>query len=229
MKKISYWAVAHPVYARIIIVTGHLILMAKAIAIGCWLDLLGVATSGKVPTLVMILFVVVYLLYLTGTTWRRYFSFWARKSADFLLIVLHFAALITYSNHLCSKAHRTHLQDVYSTNPTFQLVSNRTYETPFQEISPKQVKKQNRLILAGGMALWLKILLITLAVLVGLWLAAIIALLGCSIACSGNEALGTVVVILGWAGIIFSSFLFIRYIVRTPTKEKVKKAENATN
>ena len=57
-----------------------------------------------------------------------------------------------------------------------------------------------------------KIALLILTILVAAGLIYLFLVLGCSIACSGSEALAWVVIILGPAAVIFGAIKLIRHI-----------------
>lgn len=66
----------------------------------------------------------------------------------------------------------------------------------------------------------LKTLLTLLTVLGAIALGMLVAGLACSLSCNGNELAGTVVLIVGWAGIIILSFFVIKKILDKESRPK---------
>jgi hypothetical protein len=219
MKKIAFWAAANPAYARLIIGCAHILLIINAL----WLGLCLYALEVRVPTALTgglaLLFAAAFLLYPQKAT--RYYTFLWRKTADFVLIATHVWALSGYANAYCFFQDRMQLEIERTT--AFMPVATRTYPAESPSFS-KQVKSLRHLLRqikteAKPMALGVKILLISLTVLASLWLVLLITLLACNIACSGYEGLATVMLILGWAGVVFLAVWLIRLIAKRPAKQ----------
>ena len=57
-----------------------------------------------------------------------------------------------------------------------------------------------------------KVLLTILTVALAFGLGVLVVALACSVSCNGNETLGAIILIIGWAGILFLAFYFIKKI-----------------
>ncbi|MEM8888006.1 MAG: hypothetical protein AAGD28_08470 [Bacteroidota bacterium] len=60
-----------------------------------------------------------------------------------------------------------------------------------------------------------KVLLTILTVALAFGLGILVVALACSVSCNGNETLGAIILIIGWAGILFLAFYFIKKIFST--------------
>ncbi|MCS7017517.1 MAG: hypothetical protein RMJ87_04920 [Cytophagales bacterium] len=238
MKQISFWAAAHPAIARFLIGFSHIFLMMNAL----WLGFLLYATDVAVPPTLTIglamLFTIVYWCYPTKYYMAKFYTFAWRKTADALLVASHVFALSGYFNARCFWEEKQEYLAA-SHRVSFIQVANRAYEhvtsQPFVVAQVKQWRKVMRATLRTfkeeikPIALGLKVLLIALSVLASLWLVLLITLLACHIACSGYEGLATVMLILGWAGVVFLAIWLIRLISRHPTKRKENAVAPQTN
>jgi len=91
------------------------------------------------------------------------------------------------------------------------------------KVAIKKFKKDRRTNRAKGFSVGIQILLIILSVFVAFIAFTVVALLGCSVACSGSEGLGTAIILLGIAGIGVGLFFVIRNIIRNGENYKGKK------
>lgn len=232
MKKISFWAAAHPALARAVIGCGHILLIINALWLGFLLYAFEVKVSAALTWGLALLFAAAFLLYPEKGT--KYYAFFWRKTADFVLIITHFFALSGYFNdYLFSedKIRRLAAQNTVLFVPAANRVREIPDRLPDFFDQARQLRKERRaalLLLREEIKpispAW-KILLIALTVSAAVWIALLVTLLGCHIVCSGYEGLGSAIMILGWVGAVFLAFWLIRLIVRRPTKRKQKPVE----
>jgi hypothetical protein len=239
MKKLSSWAKTHKWPARIIIVTGFILLILLGIITGQLLrDLLV-----DLPRAVLFLFIGIYLacalLYPVkkpgafGGVKQR--SYRRQKTCDLLLAGSTFLMVVFLSNKQTLFPGSTSMAaPVTATLSTLPGDSATRSYKPIKEFSAsmkdgngkmlrwkerkKMLKEQIRAIKhsnepsPGG-----KTALIVLSILIALGLIALLAALSCNISCSGSAGLAILVMVLGTGLVIF---LLIRIVQRLTGKRK---------
>lgn len=239
MKKLSFWARTHIWPARIIIVTGLILLILLGILTGqLFRDLLV-----DLPQAVLFLFICMYLagalLYPVKRQGAcvavKQRSYWRQKSCDLLLAGSTFLMVVFLSNkQTLFPGSISMAAPVTATASSLPGDSSMRSYKPIKEFSAsmkdgngkmlkwkerkKMLKEQIRAIKhskepsPGG-----KTALIILSILIALGLIALLAALSCSISCSGSAGLAILVMVLGTGLVIF---LLIRIVQRLTGKRK---------
>lgn len=230
MKSISFWGRDHKIAARVIIVLCYCILNISGLFLG---DILHSIAGSFNPALLLIPLLITiagFLFYPDKRNKDAYKNFyWQQKANDLLLISATFLFLVFAGNAV-----------------------NRNYEwgTPVsaaQIIPPAgnknyigNQKRANRLkadenTVVHPLKTWRKTFkslrkknkaLLIIAVILGAGLLSyVVAGLSCGIMCSGSEALGTIVLIVGLTGIVYAAVGLIQRIThgkRVENREPVK-------
>ena len=241
MKKLSKWAKANPKSARIIIVCAHLFGGINACLLGLLLFVFDWEVSSWALVIMANLFFLAYLFYpkknQKGILFKSAYT--RRKTHDFSLVICAAVVLAFGGNQFLAS-------DDFNDNPTAEATAEfmtyRTYSEGLTSKSGKQnltnrarlktmrkqikqefrtLKKEFKKQKEQGDQTGLKILLIVLTVAVILFLGYVIAGLSCSLSCSGQGGLATVVLLLGWAGLVWLGIFTIKTILRKLGKQKV--------
>jgi len=229
MKSISFWGRDHKIAARIIIGLCYIILNIAGLVLG---DLLHSIWGNFNIALLLIpiaMTITGYVLYPNKKYKDSYRNFYVRqKGNDFLLITATFLFLVFAGN----SANRsfdfvTPVSAAIAIRPA-ESINNiakekRAHYPGFSKKALRQQLKAWRYAYrtAGNGN---KTLLIVAVIAGALVLFIFLAALSCNISCSGNEALGTTVLLLGIAGIAYGATKIIQRITRGP---KVKKEDPA--
>ena len=228
MKKLSYWAKAHPVSARIIIAICHVLVIPNAICLGILLFLFDCGDTRWLLVIIANLFFILFILYpdkLSNSGVFRY-SYARQKFHDFGLVVCGSLVLALGVNNFFTQGHNDRS---FAQQPKAEFIVYQTQNKDHEKEKPrikqrlKQLKKQIRQEVhiikktlkkqdRNGQSTAVKILLTLLTVAVALFLGYVVAALGCSLACSGADALALVVWLLGWGGIIWLGVIVIKRI-----------------
>jgi len=170
------------------------------------------------------------------------YTYRKQKSLDFLIFVCGGLLVMYLGNQRATKVFaETHVQlnmsqaeDIHHDTKLVHLaVSSPTgsAEKPSGTFSRKELRKQLKIQIKqvkkvikaeikhlkeqrkkGERGTGINVLLSILAVAVALGLGTLVAALACSLSCNGNELAGTVVLIIGWAGILTLLFFVIKKI-----------------
>ena len=233
MKKYSRWAKHHPKSARIIIAVSHVLAVLNAFVLGLFLYFNNWGEARWLLILLANLFFLAYIFYpqKNQQTQSSRSSFYVRqKIHDFTLVVSYSFVLVlgvnnflTPSTHEYTSAHPAKAQFTANYISADHSKANRKKLRSAAKTQIKQVKKQIRYEFQElkkeykkqtGDKVGLKVLLIFLTVVVALALGALVAALACDLSCSGQEGLATVVLILGWGGIIWGGIIAVKNILR---------------
>jgi len=115
--------------------------------------------------------------------------------------------------HLTSSVHPENLEEVPSSLSPREL--RKQVKRQFKELRKlikselKDLKERRK---KGERGTGEKVLLTILTVALAFGLGVLVVALACSVSCNGNETLGAVILIIGWAGILFLAFYFIKKI-----------------
>ena len=238
MKKLSFWASNNPVKARLFIAFAHILGAVNTIILGVMFYLWDVGTAFWPMFFLGNVFLLAYVLYpgrKDQNRWFRY-SFVRQKVHDFTLVFSAIFTLALFINNFLALPQPTPspvtgeaMMIVHHNTPEVKTKKNLKAEfrakakkvRKSMRAEFKQLKKDWKKARKDSREGWKKGLLIALTVLVALALAWVIAALSCSIACSGNEALALVVLVVGWGGLVYAGFLLIRRILRGPPAKTI--------
>lgn len=223
MKRISFWASKHKMPTRIFIVLAYIPLNFLAIYLGSLLAESNFFFSPSFIYSVFILFITTVFLY------NNRFSYYKRKLADFTLGLLTFLGICYYGNQVSNQtpvfpfsgltvavslSNHSKLKETKEANPFKEKISKKEF---------KNLKKNIREQKENGSGK--NVLLIVLTILLALGLLYLLAILSCSIACNGSEALAWIVLLFGTFGIVFLTFRIIRRIKKDSHSPLLKKDE----
>ncbi|HSU50254.1 MAG TPA: hypothetical protein VLJ41_06685 [Segetibacter sp.] len=215
MIQISFWAKQHQLFARTILAVSHLILFVMAVSVAMLLDQVHIHLSFSLALVSLVAMVVSWFLYSNKKPSKEHFkvSYYKRKGCE---LVFLWASLVL----ICFMFNKNERVSYFSTYQVLNgsFVSGKTAkgEVSSNIVSPKkELRKQFKELMkelkksrrAGGKA-WLTVLVL----LGGIALSFLVLGLSCNISCSGNETLGTVVLIGGLAVVILLMVLLIRSI-----------------
>lgn len=229
MRKLSLWAKHYPVYARIVIVISHCILIWIGYFLGMQLTQSGIELSSLWIYFLMIVFFVTAFVYPSNHARKNYIK---RKLCDFIITFCSFFLTICLVNELNKPF--TMYQTAQATSrivpSPYKYGEAKTLLEQFQngektKFTPKErriIKKEFKYQLgqyakakitgnkdAQGQAA--AILLVCIAA-VGLFI--LVSALACNIACNGSEVAAWIVFLLGTAAIVLGAVAIIRNIKR---------------
>ncbi|MDW3647881.1 MAG: phage holin family protein [Bacteroidia bacterium] len=117
------------------------------------------------------------------------------------------------SIHFTSSVHPKNLEEAPSSLTPKEL--RKQMKKQFKELR-KLIKTELKDLKArrkkGETGTGAKVLLTILTIALAIGLGMLVVALACSVSCNGNETLGAVILIIGWAGILFLAFYFIKRI-----------------
>jgi ABC-type multidrug transport system fused ATPase/permease subunit len=242
-KAISYWGKDHPTLTRLILILLNGILCILALALGLLAFLYEVEIPGSVKYILAGLAVLSLLIYPSKYANIHFikYSYWRRKRMDFILSFLGFLLLATLFNGFLSEASKLNQEPAYAQQVVYKP---KTFKEKWKQkvngfpmvkeyrAFKKQIKQEARLLQKElkvsnqNDESW-KAIVLTLLILIGAYLAgSLIALLACSLACNGSEALALIVLVFGWLAVIYLGFIGIRASFRRYNKKQVKKEKS---
>ncbi len=243
-RAISYWGKDHPALTRLILILLNAILCILGMALGLLAFLYEVEIPGSVKYILAGLAVFSLLIYPSKYAKIHFikYSFWQRKRMDFILSFLGFLLLATLFNGFLSGAPKLNEEPAYAQQVVYKPKTFKEKWKQKVDVFPmvkeyrafkKQIKKEARLLQKEFKAsnqneeLW-KAIVLTLLILIGAFvIGAFIGALSCSLACNGSEALALIVLVFGWLGVIYLSFIGIRASFRRYNKKQGKKQKAA--
>lgn len=240
MKRLSRWAKHNPVKSRVIIAFSHIIVMLSAFGLGALLFTLDWGYAQWPLAILTSVFSVAYILYPQKGRKSGLFRYsYARQKCHDFTLVVSYALLISvgFNNFLLLNDQGS---DAGAGQP--HLVVTKQGSIPPSYATPgEKLKNYNRLLHYGkkeashlrkqlksrfrefkkelrhqgkqrGTAENIFAILLILALVV--FLGLLIGLLACNVACSGNEGLAWVILIVGWLGVITLGVFLIRRVVK---------------
>lgn len=225
--QLSHWAAAHPRQARTLLAIAHTVVIFGAFKIGKWLYFL---EFGYLYWPVPVFSALFFLLYMTYPK-SGAATYWRRKSYDLLLPVLSSVVIVFgYNNFLSGDttglAGAPQAQFVNRDQPAVLTPSAEGGEAFALKKQVRQARQQIRQAAKRAKQHWkqrqaetsvgLKIFFTFLAAAAMFIAFLVIALMSCSLSCSGQEGAAAVVLILGIIGIAVGGFFLIRGIWRRP-------------
>lgn len=222
MKQFSFWASSHKWQSWIIIIFLHFLTTFLAIFLGNALFFEGYTLSMNWVIMFIVLALASLLLYPIQGFKSGIFkpTYLKRKSYETLVMFSGCMIILIMSNSLTS----TTISEHTSQNTPQAL---RTILIPHnQKLSTKAkiknwFKQKNKKFTKRFTKFWdkqnnkKKVLYLLLAVLLGMVAMGIVGLLACSLSCSGAEALGGIVGLLGVATVIALFIVVVRKILKT--------------
>lgn len=210
MKQISYWARSHKTAARIILILLYIPLNIAGLVTGYLLQETGITLTANFIYTLCILVLAVYFFYPAKATYYK------RKIFEGVIITCTYLMICFYGNQLSNPAQVFPFSN--STQAVSYTINHRVIQPvsndPGKTLTKKELRKELKQSLQQKkeMAKGWKIALIILSILVAAGVIYLFLVLGCSIACSGSEALAIVVVLLGSAATIFGLIKLINLI-----------------
>lgn len=228
MRKLSYWSRDHKQLARILIVTGYLILNVTGLFLGDLVHSISGTFNYAFILIPIILTMVGYFFYPDNKNKNSYRNFYStQKLNDGFLIMATFLFLVFAGNKLNESTRWSQSVSALSIHyPTAKnSVQNKTVNTKPQS-GTKAYKTFKQRLKALRKAYkestkTEKILMIIGVVLLAGLAGSGVAALSCNLSCSGNEALAIVVLIIGIGGIIYGGYKLIQKITGGGKKTKV--------
>jgi hypothetical protein len=230
MKSLSFWARDHKIAARIIIALCYVILNITGLFLG---DLI-YSVSGTFNVALLLIPVIMtitgYIFYPKKKYKDSYQNFYVRQKAnDFILITATFLFVVFAGNSVNRNFDLGNPVSASIIKRPAQNTQNIAKEkrSHYPRFSKKNLRQQLKAwrysyrTAGDDKKSFLTVLVIAGAIIVFFFVAA----LSCNISCSGNEALGTTVLILGIAGIAYGATKLIQRITRGPKAKKEKPAE----
>lgn len=242
MRALAYWAHDHPRSAQLIIGICHLLLALTAILSGVLYYVLGLHDL-EIPLLIATnLFFILYFFYPVGSIGRGKgrTNLVRRKLYDFGLVYCTWIVIcLGLGSSLAGSTDNVRPDSVGQAIPIvhkskqFEKKSSlkNWWSSVKNKISKVRTKIKTNLHLLkmafsrennGGLAVlkfFLVVLTLTTAWFLGYW----IAVLSCSLSCSGQHGLAWTVLFLGWGSIIWLGFIAIKAIFRMKPKEELNE------
>lgn len=248
MKKISFWAKAHVLQARLLIIISFSLLTCLGIITGVLLKDTGATFSPGTILAVVLLYVAGLVAYPSKATKRKkknsVFFYRRQKTCDYLLAASTFCMIVFVSNR--PGILFNYSSAVNATVPAMVELPKDSTVKAYKSIAAfnssmkdangnmlkwkekkKLLKEQIRAIKKDSdMSKGSKTGLIILCVLVALGLLYLVAALACSLSCNGSEG-AAILVTIGGAGLI-ALLLVVTIRAILGKKKKPKQAEKDT-
>ena len=234
MKQVSFWALQHKFPAQIIIIICYLFLNIIGWITGDLLFSLNIILSSVFFYFIAIFVITTVLIYPKKKTKSSYkHSYTRRKIADVLLITATFLFIIYSSNSLNQHQSLNPLNSVFgisvikpNTSKTVHIENTLSRKKGFHGSKKDYRKKLHSIVKAvrkkyKDSSPAQKVILIILLIVVAIFLIFLISALACNIICSGAEALGYIVLVVGIAGVIFGLIKLIQRVKRGPPQKKM--------
>ncbi len=243
-KAISFWGKNNLALTRLILILLNGILCSLAVILG----LLAFLYDVEIPIIVKyslaglaVLALAIYPSKYAHFNFIKY-TFWNRKKMDFALSILGFLLMASVFNHFLYKDFVGNQTEGYAQLVVHQVKTPKEKLKTIMDNIPmlqeyralkQKIRKEARLLkkelkkTEESNETW-KAILLTLIILLGAFLAgALIGALSCSLACNGSEALALIVLVLGWGGVLYLSFIGIRASFRRYNNKQVTNQKSA--
>ena len=233
MKRVSLWALHHKVLARVIIVVSYLILNVIGFICGDLFFSLHIILTPVFFYITSALVIITFLVYPKKKKNKTFKTLYARqKIADVLLISATFLFIVYSWNSYNYGRSVNPLNPVFAVsvatanNSKVAKIDNSLSKKKIDHASKKSYKKYVRSIVRAVRKKYKdstpgqKVLYISLLVIAAILAIFLISALACNIICSGAEALGYLILILGIGGVIFGLVKLIQRVKRGPPQKK---------
>ena len=244
MRKISFWGRANKWNARLITITGTILLVLLGIATGSLLNDLAVHMPPATLTLLIIIYFVGVFLYPSKQNKNKDCRFYQKqKTCDAILAASTFllTAFIANNNFrdiqfisgLQASTIAKPILPADSTVKKYKSITafsaslkNENGEPLKWKEKKKLLKEQVRAIKkAEGLSKSGETILVILSVIAALGLLYVVAALACGISCNGSAAGAIVVGVLGTAVVVFLLIRVIRSINRKKRKNQLQPSD----
>ena len=248
MKKISLWASFNIGLSRLLIIFCHLLLVVLAIIIGFLSYNLNIVLPTWMLQTTFVLFTLAGLYYPVKNAYGKWSkNYYFRKSLDFVLVFMGFAMTTIGFNQFCHEPVflKTEAKEINIPRAEFMVNASsgitkgnakvglfpkfKKAKREFKKNLKAKIKAARKAIRTNQpktISVGMQIFLIIVSIFVAFLALFAVALIGCSVACSGAEGLGTAIIILGLLGIGVGLFFVIRSIIRKGEKYQSKKGNN---
>lgn len=225
MKQLSYWAKAHPVLARILILILHVPFAIGSFLIGVYLYLRQVDLPGNFLLATLLFFLGLSLMY-PGKWYKKVLvkrTFRNQKIFDAAILAVSFCVMLFIGNTF-PESGTTQVQGYQAVPIVEKSMPKSRKETRQERRNLRQQWRQWKQDLvdlrkeyeesgaaeAGNLApLWI---VLTCIGFVLAWF--VLVFLACAISCNGMEALGAIIMIGGSLGLVFLLIISIRAILK---------------
>lgn len=231
MKRISYWAAAHPIQSRWLIAGVDTILVLLAMICAGFLYLFDATAPAWILIALVQVFFLTFIFYPKRTVQKGWFkyAYTRHKVHDFTLILSCFLVLMLgtlaslNTDDLALNKTKAQAQLINytqgldltnSAKKTRKIGKWKQFKQVRQNFKQelKQLKKtfkQQEVVQRD----WVKVLLILLTVLLVFGLGALVAALSCSVSCNGMGGLAVMILVVGWGALIWLGIIAIKKIV----------------
>lgn len=233
MKQLSFWAKNNRYLSWVLIAALHVFLIYLAVYASVVLFLEDIVLPFNIWYASLGIAIAIYFFYPIKNVQKGWFkpTFFKRKGLDFTIVLASFFMILTLFNQLTLVNHQesripateAQAQNVILAPKAEKEVKNNRVKRWLKKRHQKRaerIKKHWEKFTDGQ-----KVGLIILTLLVGLIAAYGVALLGCSLACSGSEVLGNIVFIGGWAAILIGVIVIIRNILKHKSTPEPKSSD----
>lgn len=230
MKKLSFWASNNKWKSWVLIAFFYYLLIVAAMFLANAAFFAGVSLNLYWLFATIGIITIIFGFYPLKNT--KAYTFKNRKRADFALVISGFFLTFSLFNVMISEYEvQPSRTNPYAVQTILKPTADFEQESTLTKLR-KRLKRRSYQRTQQFKAFWkaqnegTQALLIILTILVAVLLFFGVTALGCAVACSGSEALGAAIFIVGYAGIIIGSIFAIRAIVRKGKKSKKPKTDN---
>lgn len=213
---LSVWASKNILKARLLLGLGHFVLAALALSVGAGLG----TVSGNISVVlqVVLLLAATFIAFLYQSQNRKNTQTWTRrKKLEGGLLACGILLLILAGNGIREK------QPVLAI-PAAQALT-RTEAPVKQATTVKLIRKAFRKYVDWSLTTKILVAILLFAAAVGVGL--LIVSFSCSLACSGYQTLGALLLIMGSAGIIIGWGFLYAWLFRGKAKQEARDARRA--
>ncbi len=230
MKRVSFWALHHKGWARILIVISYFFLNFIGLICGDLLYSINIQLTPPFFYITTSVVLFTFLIYPGRKTNKQYKKIYIRqKISDVLLLTATFLFIVYSSNSYNYGRSLNPLNSAFG-SLIIPVVSNKDNDHLLKynksQLSKNVNKKQLRSLIKSVRKKYKdstkteKTIYIILAILAAFGAILLIGALSCNIACAGSEALAYIILLLGIGGVIFGLVKLIQSIKRGPTQKK---------
>ena len=219
MKKLSFWAKNHKWQSWFIITFSYLLLIYLAVFLANVAFVAGLSLNLYSIFAIIGIAVLLFEFYPLKNT--QFYTYKNRKRADLALVTTGFLLVFSLFNTMITEYEPAST----TTNPYARQTILKSSASSFENDSKftkvrKRIKRKSYQRTQQFKKIWqdrsqaVQVLLIFSTILLTLVLGYLIAILACSLSCSGSGIAALIVLILGWSGIIVGAILLIRRIIK---------------
>lgn len=228
MKRISYWAKNNVVKARILIVIAEVMLFVFAVSLGILLMRIDVYLPLLIAIISFLLLIMAIIFYPSKEMRRKLRAklYTRQKTCDISIAVSVFMLVCFTINrekiiewNVYTPLHGTYIsfKELKEGAPAKKTVSKKQARKELRALR-KNLRKDKDAFTA---------LYVALVIIGSIGLFVLLAVLACSISCSGNDGLALLVLLVGTFGIVFLATKLITHIIRRRKKPVEKNNTTA--